>query len=385
MGVAESLRRPQAHPASEGRTACPRCGEDASAYPVVPSSTLGRSGLRRCPQCATRWSVGSAGPEYVFTCDRCGLPFLSDVLLSHGEHRCADCEEGHLPPELPSAVLAAATDHEIRTALAKRWRVATSPGAQAYLDRIARQVAARIESAPDDVRVVLVDDTACRSLALPSGTLLVSGAFVAFLEDEAELAFVLGHEIAHAASGDAAVRLSRLGFKAASREEGARDETSWADAAEDLCRLGYGRKRERDADARAVEAMLALGYDPGSSGRYLARLHAAAAAGSPVVSDLALAHPTATDRARRIEKMLYGRVAQGGAALKVNREVFRRAVPHDLPARLTPVRLDASPGRPFASFEDAVDESGSRALVWGAIAVGALLAAAAVAYAWLAG
>jgi len=283
----------------------------------------------------------------VFTCEGCGLPFLSELILAHGERRCAPCKAGLLPPELPDRDVATAAENEVRAAIASRWRFVTSSVAQPYLDRIARQVAARIEGAPAPPRVVLVESDEHRTLALPSGTLLVSTGILAFLEDEAELAFVLGHEIAHAASGEAAVRLVRLGFLATARERAASDGLCWSDAAVDLARLGYGRKRERDADLCALSAMFDLEYEPLSACRYLRRLHEAIARGDAAVAETDVAHPTPFDRMRRVERALAARPCAAAEVPRVNREVFRRALKSNALASLVRTDLDAPQPAPW--------------------------------------
>jgi len=163
-----------------------------------------------------------------------------------------------------------------------------------------------------------------RSLALPSGTLLISLGLLAGLEDEAELAFVLAHELAHATSGEAAVRLVRQGFHAVARagETGAGE--AWSRAALDMVKLGYGHDREREADSKALEAVLALGYDSASVMRWLRRMEHRIAQGDPQIRDYAFAHPTPSDRRREIDRALFGRVGPGNVG-RVNREVFRRA------------------------------------------------------------
>jgi predicted Zn-dependent protease len=319
----------------------------------------------------------------VFTCEGCGLPFLADAILPHGEHRCSACTAGLVPPELPDRDVAAAAENEVRAALAARWRFVTSSTAQPYLDRIARQVAARMAGAPESPRVVLVDTPEHRALALPSGALLIGTGLLSFLEDEAELAFVLGHEIAHAASGEAAVRLVRLGFEATARERSASDGLCWSDAAVDLARLGYGRKRERDADACALAAMLDLEYEPLSACRYLQRLHGAIARGDDAVAEIAVAHPTPFDRIRRVERALCARVGAPIDVPRVNREVFRRALaPAVLNAGLIRMDLDAPQPLPWGVTAILEKKPGilSAPLIAGALVVLAALAALA---AWL--
>jgi predicted Zn-dependent protease len=231
---------------------------------------------------------------------------------------------GRVPPDLPDAGLAGATEREVQLALESRWRFLTSRPSAVYLNKILRQVVKRFNGTKGSPRVVLFEDAALRTLALPSGMILLSQGTLDELEDEAQLAFVLAHDLAHAFSGDAAARLVRLGFHAVAHEGEAQEEAAWADAAEDLVRLGYGRERERRADARAFEAVLALGYDPRSVVHYLQHLESLGERGDPKVADLFLAHPPARDRLRRLEETL-ARHVESKPTRRVNREVFRRA------------------------------------------------------------
>ena len=332
----------------DGSEACPRCGEPWGSRSTVTAPSFGGRALRRCSRCGTRVANGTPTSSLVFTCESCGLPFLSELILAHGERRCAPCNAGSVPPELPDRNVATAAENEVRAAIATRWRFVTSSVAQPYVDRIARQVAARIEGSPAAPRVVLVETPEHRTLALPSGTLLVSTGLLSFLQDEAELAFVLGHEIAHAASGEAAVRLVRLGFQATARERAASDGLCWSDAAVDLARLGYGRKRERDADQCALSALIDLEYEPLSACRYLQRLHDAIARGDEAVAETDVAHPTPFDRLRRIERALGARPCATTAVPRVNREVFRRALsPATLAASYVRTELDAPQPLPW--------------------------------------
>lgn len=78
------------------------------------------------------------------------------------------------------------------------------------------------------VRVYVVDSEKVQARAWPNGMLLVHGGLFAQLDDEAELAFALGHELAHLALGHfQGERIAALELAA----------DAWA--AERLVQLGY--------------------------------------------------------------------------------------------------------------------------------------------------
>ena len=377
MNVTDTLQ--ERGPLPQGRRSsekCPRCLERVRPTPSVEASALGGVRVRRCGRCGTR-STDASPSRLVFTCERCGLLFQAEALLPRTEQICHDCTEGRPPGPLPDPRVVRATENEVRAALATRWQFVSSASLVSYLDRLTRLVARRVEAAPGASRVLLVEEQTLRTLALPSGTLLVSLGMLSFLEDEAELVFLLAHELAHAASGDAALRLVRLGFDAVARRHDAPSPEAWAEAALDLVRLGYGRKRERDADARALEATLALDYDPESVFRCLRRLEAALEDGDRRFSDIAVSHPSPSDRLRRLERALWGRVPEG-RILRVNREVFRRAAGREaLEGKLTVVNLSAGTAPLPPSIELPAEEPPARhrttrrLLFWTALAAAA--------------
>lgn len=305
---------------------CPRCAEPYAGPEPVSTSLLGRAGLRRCRRCGARFGSGEESRLLLVRCGRCSLPFLAEPSGPDGgdEPRCRACGEAGRLADLPEPALSAATEREVLLALESRWEFVTSESSAVYLNKVLRQIAARIDGAPERGQVVIFDDRSLRTLALPSGLILVSQGMLDELEDEAQLAFVLGHELAHSAGGDAARRLVRLGLHAVAHDGGGAVEAAWADAALDVVRLGYGQAHEHEADARALDALLAAGYDPHSVKRLLRRWEMAVERGEERVAELALAHPTCGDRLRRLEDELFRRIdAEPGR--RVNREVFRRA------------------------------------------------------------
>jgi predicted Zn-dependent protease len=230
---------------------------------------------------------------------------------------------------LPDGEVAEAIETEVRAALEAEWKFVGSTSVSVYLERMAGQLRRRMDPAPSRSHVVLFEAPEWWTLAMPSGTILLSLGTIVGLEDEAELAFVLAHELAHAASAEAAVRLVRTGLQVVALEDNGGREQSWSHAAHDLIRLGYGRVREKEADRRAIEVVTALGYDPNSVANYLRRVERLVAEGDRRVAEIALAHPTPASRLRTVEECVAAS-PQPRVAPRVNREVFRRVAGHDV-------------------------------------------------------
>lgn len=338
MGVAQDLRAAAERGGSATRagTGCPRCGAPGGKLPAVRVSAPARATVRRCPECGSRTASTQQGSRWLFSCEGCGLPFLASDLLPHGSRSCGACREGIAPIGPPDAALSAAIEREVRAALSSAWCFLAGEPIRSYLGRIARRLSEAMGADPPRTGVSLVETEDWWTFALPSGELLLSTGLLAAVEDEAELAFVLGHEAAHAFSGEAALRLARLGLLA-DRPHDRPGMQAWVEAVEDLLRLGYGRRREREADERAVEAAISLGYDPASALRFFETARRRIEDGDRCIADYAVAHPTPADRFRRIERRLRGRDG-GRAEFRVNREVFRRVVA-DSRGRLVPSGL----------------------------------------------
>ena len=318
---------------------CPKCAEPWGSLGPIDASVLGGARIRRCGRCGTRATIGRIPHELVFTCENCGLPFLAES-GSVEPRQCSACGETDTPAEPPEPEVVHAMETEVRSALDGSWRFATSDELSSYLNEVARQLSIKIDGAPETCCVVLIDESALRATALPSGAVLISLGLLRFLDDEAELAFVIARELAHVASGETAVRLVRWSLGALAHDEDGRPDAAWTEAMLDLTRLGYGRRRELDADATALRAMLALRYDPSSALRYLRRLKFAISTAEPTVADAAVAHPPPGYRIRKLERILYGRIGRAPVQ-RVNREVFRRAAGAALAGGLVPTALGA--------------------------------------------
>ena len=335
-------------PAGTRVSGCTECGSHLGLVPAVSTGLLHEVLLRRCPSCGLRVTCESP-PRRILTCASCKRFFAEEP---QGGDRCRGCRTEAFAVDAPGTSVVAATELEIRRALGESWNFVSAPATSSYLRRVLREVATGIDGAPTDGEVVLIDESRMRTLTLPSGTILLSVGTLGALENEAELAFVLGHEMAHAASGDAMTAFVRVGLWQLAQCQSADDREDWTQAALDLVRLGYGDAREYDADAQALRALTLRGYDANVMFQYFHRLRGGIAAGAPKLAELALAHPPPIERLRRLE----GRrsLKAGTTGIRVNRDVFRRAAGH------TVLSTQLLPTQPFEDKNEDRDRVGDR-------------------------
>lgn len=374
MGGTQALNDETSASAPTASGSCPCCDEPWGGLPHAQTRAFPEVALRRCRRCGGRFTAENGHTRLLVSCTACSLPFLSDDRENPTGQRCEDCLAGRVPADLPDAQLISAAEQEVRDALDEVWGFAHSPALSAYLNRLARTLASEIEGAPQAPQVALLDDAGIRTLALPSGLVIVSIGALASLEDEAELAFLLAHELVHSARGDAALRLVRQGLVNIARQQDAVSEV-WRSAVDDMLALGYGRKREFKADDQAFTALLALGFDPDSVLRWLVRLDGRVSDADPHIRTFFLSHPTPCQRHRRFQDNLAGLVEPPGS--RVNREVFRRAAGHEVLASAL-VRVD-SLAQACDVHEDPAEElapSPSSLFLW--VGLGVVLTAAIV-------
>jgi predicted Zn-dependent protease len=199
--------------------------------------------------------------------------------------------------------------------LVQRTRVHHDPALGQYLDRLAERVtppAVRAAGGPRVTCTVILDPT-LNAFAMPGGRLFLHTGLLAALEDEAELAGVLAHEIAHVTGRHAlersretrgqarvanvmAIATSISGTVAPERRAGEEDPAAAAmlsPAANAIVGLGlpimttasitgYGPDREREADEAAVQGLLATGHGPRALVRFLERLRAQVGQRGPI-------------------------------------------------------------------------------------------------------
>ena len=137
---------------------------------------------------------------------------------------------------------------------------------QAYVDRIGKKMAAVSHRPELDYVFTIIDSPDINAFALPGGYVYINRGLITYLNSEAQLAAVLGHEIGHITARHAvrqqtASRTANAASIALIFATGVdmRETTSLISGA---LISGYGREMELEADSLGAEYLFNAGYDP---------------------------------------------------------------------------------------------------------------------------
>lgn len=117
----------------------------------------------------------------------------------------------------------------------------------------------------------ILDDDTKNAFAVPGGYIYITRGLLSLLNNEAELAGVLGHEIGHVVGRDSAALMSQsmiaqlatlAGIAGAAATSSGGDAALATNQLFNALMLGFSREREYLADEQSVEYMMKSGYDP---------------------------------------------------------------------------------------------------------------------------
>lgn len=148
------------------------------------------------------------------------------------------------------------------------------PELNAYVDRVGKKLAALSHrpNLPWTFRVL--DSPVVNAFALPGGYIYVTRGILAYMNDEAQLALVLGHEIGHVTARHSVQQYSRSQLAGLGLGVGTiilpdlAQYGQLAQTAVGLLFLKYGRDDERQSDELGVEYASKGGYDPRAGARF---------------------------------------------------------------------------------------------------------------------
>jgi len=197
----------------------------------------------------------------------------------------------------------------------QQYKVSHDPKANDLVQRVGRRVAEAANRSDYRWEFVVFEDDTPNAFCLPGGKVGIFTGILKYTQDEAGLAVVISHEVAHALVRHAGERMSQsmvaqlgsvgLGVAMAGKNPYA------AQAAQQAYGLGttvgvllpYSRKQELEADEVGLILMAKAGYDPEAAVGFWERM-VAASRGKPKPPPFLSTHPTDQRRIQEIQRML---------------------------------------------------------------------------------
>lgn len=203
------------------------------------------------------------------------------------------------------------------------------------LTRYVQGVGSRLAAVSDrklPYEFVIINDSTPNAWALPGGKIAINRGLLVELQDEAELAAVLGHEIVHAAARHGAQGMERgmLIQGALATTAAVAGQSEYAGLAVGAASLGanlinqrYSRDAELESDYYGMVYMQRAGYDPGAAvGLQETFVRLSRGRDENWLSGLFASHPPSPERVEK-NRQTARAMGQGG---RRGREEYQRAI-----------------------------------------------------------
>ena len=208
-----------------------------------------------------------------------------------------------------------------------------------YVAQVGGRVLQNSETPNEQFTFTLLDSSVVNAFALPGGYVYISRQLLALMNDEAELASVLGHEVGHVTDRHTAKRyntqmLGGLGSILVAVLTGSGQMAQLAGQAAQAYTLSYSRDQEFRADTLGVRYISRAGYDPYAASDMLATLGAQDALEAKIAGRQATdatpgwarTHPLTGDRVNRAQSLAQKTGAELAGPQPRNRDAFLAAI-----------------------------------------------------------
>ena len=229
--------------------------------------------------------------------------FVSALTLACATNPVTGKKQISLLSEAEEAAIGQQQDAEVR----REMGVYDNPALQRYVTDIGQRLAATSHRPTLPWTFTVVDSQAINAFALPGGYVYITRGILPYLDDESELAGVLGHEIGHVTARHAAQAYTRqaeagLGLAVLSIfVPGTRPFTDLGSSGLGVLFLKNGREAEIEADRLGVEYASGGGWDPAGVPRFLSTLQRVDSISERGVPNWLSTHPAPGSRVERAE------------------------------------------------------------------------------------
>ena len=193
---------------------------------------------------------------------------------------------------------------QIERDLAQQLPLVDDPVLTGYINQMGQKVVAQTPMANLPWRFYVVQDPAINAFNTPGGLVYVNTGLIAQAGSAAELASVIGHEVAHGVERHGTERMSKaqginvLAGLVLGQDPGAVQQIATQIAAGGALAKN-SRDAEREADGLGIQYMAAARYNPNGMADMFRRLEAAGGGGGPAFFST---HPSPENRVQTAER-----------------------------------------------------------------------------------
>jgi predicted Zn-dependent protease len=194
------------------------------------------------------------------------LLFVSALLAGCAQNPVTGGNDFVMMSESQEIALGRQADVQVK----KQYKVYESKALQDYVNRVGQGIAKHSHRPDLQYHFTVLDSPEINAFALPGGYVYITRGILAYLNTEAELAAVLGHEIGHVTARhgvrqQSAAQAANLGLTIASifvPEVASVGGQNLANIVGGALLSGYGRDHELEADRLGAEYLARTSYDP---------------------------------------------------------------------------------------------------------------------------
>ncbi|HEY2587859.1 MAG TPA: M48 family metalloprotease [Tepidisphaeraceae bacterium] len=248
-----------------------------------------------------------------FNMGGCGVGNLDVMQLANGANKgvkAAGMNEKNEP----------AIGQAVSLALTNTYGVTSNEQLARYVVLVGQTVASRTPRADQPWVFGVLDTNEVNAFSGPGGYVWVTRGAIAQMQDESELAGVLGHEIGHVVKqhGLHAAQQAGLADAGLTAASGTQAGASFGDLSDKIVdiivKTGFSQPQEFEADLESVKYTAAAGYDPDGLLHFLTRIREKQKSGNP---NFFGTHPGMDERIQRIKSQISSAGTGGnGAVLK---------------------------------------------------------------------
>ena len=248
---------------------------------------------------------------------------------------------GIFPPQVLSITIKEEEElsRRMMVAIYKHFDIIDDPMVVDYVNDLGNRILATLPRQPFRYQFHVINDDVYNAFATPAGHIFVYTGLINAMEQEEELAGIIGHEIAHVYCRHISQKIERqkkMGWAkmagmaagallgASGAGEASQAVSMGSQAATQSAELAYGRDDEMQADQFGVKFVIGAGYSPAGLLKILKKIRAKTWFGTDQVPTYLKTHPAVEDRIAYISSWLEDHDANAKPIPLVNQDKFKR-------------------------------------------------------------